>query len=262
MSGTTNEDLGRIQEQFRRQAEAYERLAVVADSAGHRALVALTQPSERDRVLDVACGPAFLSMAFAERSAEVVGVDGTDVFLDHARREAGRGGLANLRLLLGDVERLPLAAAKFDRVVCRAAFHHFPRPRAVLAEMVRVAAPGAKLLIADLVGSEDPAKAALHDEIERLCDPTHVRALGESEFDRLFAEQRLRVVFRGRSKIDYTVREWMSHGGPSPDRARAIEDKMRASIDGDRAGLFVREEAGQLAFSHTGVAFLLERSGT
>jgi hypothetical protein len=126
--------------------------------------------------------------------------------------------------------------------------------------MVRVATAKGRFLIADQVASEDPAKAALHNEIERLCDPTHARALSESEFARLFESNGLRIAYRGKSRIDYTVREWMSHGGPTADRAREIEERMRASIDGDRAGLFVREEDGELAFSHTAVAFLLERS--
>jgi SAM-dependent methyltransferase len=214
-----------------------------------------------DRVLDVACGPAFLTMTFAERCAAVVGVDGTDVFLDHARAMARRRGLSNLRFVLGDVERMPLADRVFDVAACRAAFHHCPSPGVVLREMIRVTRPGARLLIADQVASEDAAKAALHNEIERLCDPTHVQALAESELQGMFAGLGLSVAFRGRATIDYSVTEWMSHGGPAPEVAQEIERKMRASIDGDRAGLAVRVEDGELRFSHTAVAFVLRTAG-
>ena len=41
--------------------------------------------------------------------------------------------------------------------------------------------------------------------------------------------------------------------------ARAIERKMRDAIDGDAAGLAVRIEGGELHFSHTAVAFLVEK---
>jgi len=36
---------------------------------------------------------------------------------------------------------------------------------------------------------------------------------------------------------------------------------MRASIDGDRAGLAARVEDGELCFSHTAVAFVLRTTG-
>jgi ubiquinone/menaquinone biosynthesis C-methylase UbiE len=259
---TANEQLARIQQQFRRQADAYERLSSVSDAAGLRRLVMLSRADAENRVLDVACGPAFLAMAFAEVCREVVGVDGTDVFVNHARAEARRRELANVRFVLGDVERMPLADASFDVAACRAAFHHFPRPAAVLAEMIRVTKPGARFVIADQVSAEDPDKAAMHNEIERLCDPTHVRALSESEFERLFATLGLTVAFKAHATIGYSVREWMSHGGPPPESARAIERKMRDAIDGDAAGLAVRIEGGELHFSHTAVAFLVEKTGS
>jgi ubiquinone/menaquinone biosynthesis C-methylase UbiE len=256
---TTNADLERIQQQFRRQAAAYERMATVTDAAGLARLAALLEPAADALVLDVACGPGFLTMAVAERCREAIGVDGTDVFLAHARAEGRRRGLANLQFVLGDVERMPLGGMVFDRAVCRAAFHHFPRPEAVLSEMVRVTRPGARLLIADQISSEDPAKASLHNEIERLCDPTHARALSDSELERLVERFGLSVSFKAHSTIDYSVAEWMSHGGPPPERAREIERLMRASIDGDRAGLHVRIEAGELRFSHTAVALVAKK---
>ena len=77
--------------------------------------------------------------------------------------------------------------------------------------MIRVTKPGARFVIADQVSAEDPDKAALHNDIERLCDPTHVRALSESEFERLFATIGLIVAFKAHATIDYSVREWMSH---------------------------------------------------
>jgi len=201
-----------------------------------------------------------LTMTFAGRCREAIGVDGTDVFIEHARVEALRRGLANIRFVLGDVEHMPLADAAFDVAACRAAFHHFPRPESVLREILRVTRPRARLLIADQVSSEDPAKAAVHNELERLCDPTHVRALAESELETLFARLGLRVLFKGRTTIDYSVEEWMSHGGPPPERAREIEERMRLAIAGDAAGLKVRLERGELFFSHTAVAFLVAKT--
>src|ERR1051326_5361518 len=115
--------LARIQEQFRRQAAAYERLASVTDADGLARLVALSQVTGDERVLDVACGPAFLTMTFAGRCRRAVGLDGTDVFIEHARLEARRRGVVNVDFALGDVEHMPLASDAFDVASCRAAMH-------------------------------------------------------------------------------------------------------------------------------------------
>ena len=252
--------LAGIQAQFTRTAEVYARMRQTSDERGHAALVALLDPPPGARGLDVACGPGFLTLALARRCGEVVGFDATDAFLALARAEAARLGLAHVRFEQGDAEALPFADASFDRVTCRAAFHHFPRPERVLAEMARVTAPSGRLLVADLLGSEDPAQARLHDAVERLTDPTHARALPKSELLRCIAGAGLRPVHVFESKLDYDLEEWIAHGAP-PERARQeIVARMESWLDGDPAGLAVRREGGKLRFTHRTAAFLLEHA--
>jgi ubiquinone/menaquinone biosynthesis C-methylase UbiE len=251
--------LDEIRRQFTRQADAYADMPQTKDDAPHEALVRFAGVRAGDRVLDVACGPGFLTMAFARRAAAVVGVDATQALLERARAEATRRGLGNVRFETGDATALPLPDAAFDVVSCRAAFHHFPHPERVTAEMRRVARPGARLLVADMVGTDDAEKAAYHDGIERLCDPTHVRALPVSEFERLFASAGLEILAAGERTSDYEVESWMAHGGPSPDVAAEIRRRFEASLSVDRCGLSVRRKDGRLWFSHRVVAFLLAR---
>ena len=54
-----------------------------------------------DRVLDVACGPGFLTRAFALRCAEAVGVDATDALLDIAPRNALEHGVDERSFRIG-----------------------------------------------------------------------------------------------------------------------------------------------------------------
>jgi ubiquinone/menaquinone biosynthesis C-methylase UbiE len=255
----TEGHVDRIREQFTRQAEAYARMRQASDEASLALLVALAEPSPAAHVVDVACGPGFLTLAFAARCARATGIDATDAFLALARAEAARRGLANVEFVAGDVNQLHLTDASVDLVSCRAAFHHFPEPARVLAEMRRVAKPGGTLLVADLLGSEDPAQAARHDEIERLCDPTHVRALPLSEFERLFRQAGLEVVHRPTTALHYDVEEWLAHGGPGSETAAVIRRLFEASLDGDSTGLRVRRENGRLRFTHAAAAFVLRR---
>lgn len=253
----SHQHLQKIRDQFTRQADAYIRMQQTTDEEALGKLIALTEVQSDHRVLDVACGPGFLTMGFARRCAEVIGFDATSEFLARAWEEAARRGLRNIQFQEGDAERLPFAADWFDVVSCRAAFHHLVRPERVLAEMKRVLKPTGRILIADMIAAEDREKAEYHNKIERLCDPTHTRALAESEFDHMFDTERLAVVLRPKITLHYTLSEWMEHGGPGEKAAQEIVALMEASLDVDRSGLKVRREDGVLRFSHTAVAFVL-----
>jgi len=249
----------RVRAQFTRQAEAYSELDQTRDERALRGLVALSGARATDRVLDVACGPGFLTMAFAAACATARGVDATPAFVARARRVAAERGLANVEFIEGEVDALPEPDGRYDVVSCRAAFHHFAHPDRALAEMARVARPGGTLVVADLLGSEDPAKAALHDRIERLCDPSHTRALPLSELDALVAARGLEVVRRVTGEMAYDVEEWLGHGGPDAATADEIRALLEGSIPGDAADLAVQRVDGRLRFRHRTAAFVLRR---
>ncbi|TFG95715.1 MAG: methyltransferase domain-containing protein [Myxococcales bacterium] len=249
--------VARVREQFTRQAEAYAGMQQTRDEAGMRLLVALAGAKTQSRVLDVACGPGFLTLAFAGACASARGIDATPAFVERARHLAQERGIGNVSFAVGDANALPEPDASWDIVACRAAFHHFPDPTRVLAEMARAAKPGGTLLVADLLGSELPECAALHDRIERLCDPTHARALPLSEFSALFRAQGVEVASQFGSEMHYDVEEWLAHGGPDPDAAAEIRSLLEASIEGDRADLAVQRAEGRLRFRHRTAAFVL-----
>ena len=246
-----------IRRQFTRQADAYSDMPQTVDAARMDALAAFTGVQPHHEVLDVACGPGFLTAALARRCARVLGVDATPALLERARSHAARNGMTNLGFNLGDAETLPFADGRFDVVTCKAAFHHFARPERVLREMRRVVKNHGRVMVADMLGSEDTPRAQYQDRIERLCDPTHVRALPRSEFERMFSSAALEVLSASSGKVDYDVDEWMAHGGPPAETAAEIVRLFEASLDEDRSGLAVRREGGKLRFSHRVVSFLL-----
>src|SRR5262245_4481859 len=133
----SDDHLTAVRRQFTRTAEVYARLMQTTQARGLKGLVSLSGAGAKDKVLDVACGPGFLTMTFAQGCEHATGFDATDAFIDLARAEAARRGLGNIHFEHGDAERMPFPDASFDVVSCRAAFHHFPRPERVLHEMVR-----------------------------------------------------------------------------------------------------------------------------
>ncbi|MGH7934382.1 MAG: class I SAM-dependent methyltransferase [Candidatus Binataceae bacterium] len=253
------DNLSAIQQQFRRQAEVYSTMPVVTDPKLLDFMVSISDVGKSDRVLDVASGPGYVAMAFAPHCARVVGIDATDRLVARARAGAERVSLNNIAFVLGDVEHMAFAPRSFDLATCRFAFHHFPRAASVIAEMSRVTRPRARMVIVDMLASEDPARADYHNAVERLCDPSHARALPASEFERIFAHQDFEVTFKQTRKTSYRLEDWIAHGAPSAENTAKIFAMMEASIDDDKSALDVRREQGTIWFSHTGVSYVIRK---
>jgi len=246
-----------IQRQFTRQGAAYTKLNYVKNERGLEKIVGLARVGDSDHVLDVACGPGYLTMAFAQHCEAATGVDATDAFLDTAREEAAQRGLTNIQFINGNVEALEISDSEYDRVICRAAFHHFPAPFLVLKEMKRVCKPGGSVIVLDMIASEDTREVKRQDEIEKLCDPTHVHALSHSEFTDMFEKANLECVFNKVGETSYRLDEWIEHGGPDKENEKRIRDLMADAVDGESIGHPVWREDNEIHFAHRGMAYVL-----
>ena len=154
---------------------------------------------------------------------------------------------------------LPFADGAFSIVTSRLAFHHFPDPVAVLAEMRRVCAPGGRVLVADLIASDDPTKAAAMNAMERLRDPSHARALSAAELEGCFAAIGLRPLRRGSYRLENEVEDWLARSFPAPGTADEVRERIAASIADDGLGLAPRRESGRVVFSYLVSILVAER---
>jgi magnesium-protoporphyrin O-methyltransferase len=75
------------------------------------------------RVLDAGCGAGPMSVALAERGAEVVGVDISPALLDVARRRTPEALLPRIRYLAGDM--LDAGHGRFDYVMAMDSLIHY-----------------------------------------------------------------------------------------------------------------------------------------
>ena len=98
-------------------------------------------------LLDVAIGDG-VYLDWLPADWRIVGVDISRSQLEACRkRAAGR----NIRLVQSEAEDLPLESHQFDAVLSIGAFNYFNDPEGALREMVRVARPGAPIVISDEV---------------------------------------------------------------------------------------------------------------
>ena len=124
----------------------------------------------------VACGGGNVVCAFAQAVQHATGIDMTPAMLERARAMAREKALTNVSWDQGQATSLPYADGVFTIVVTRFSFHHFIEPLAVLKEMIRVCAPGGRVLVADMHTSTDSAKSAKFNRMELLRDPTAGKA--------------------------------------------------------------------------------------
>jgi SAM-dependent methyltransferase len=106
------------------------------------------------RILDVGCGAGHYAEALLARgAAEVVGLDGSETMLEHARRRLGEA--APLRLHDLEEPLNFLADASFDLVVMALVYHHVEARRQLLDELFRVLRPGGALLVSNIHPAAD-----------------------------------------------------------------------------------------------------------
>jgi len=97
--------------------------AGLRESVFRRRLVEQVRPTPQDRVLDLGCGTATLSVMLARAGSRVTGVDADPEVLALGRRKADRAS-QRVRFVRGFATQLPLAAGGFDRAVSSLFFHH------------------------------------------------------------------------------------------------------------------------------------------
>ncbi len=240
-----------IVEQFTKQAVPFSTAPGVRDEEALRLLVDFTGAGLDDTVLDVACGPGLVVCALAAVVRHATGIDVTPAMIERARALAAEKGLANVAWQVGDVLPLPYPDGAFSLVVSRFAFHHFPEPRAVLAEMKRVCAPGGRVVLVDVAASEDPAKAAALNRMEKLRDPSHVRALTLAELEGLFAEVGLPAPRAAFYQLKSELEGLLERSFPEAGDAERVRRMLIDSLADDGLGLGTRRRGGgEIVFAY------------
>lgn len=117
------------------------RLAQQVEAAIDREIVAYRAAgmSPGSRVLDVGCGPGFVSAALRSHGHDVVGVDLSRELLAYAAppRACAR------------ITALPFADGTFDATFARLVTQHLDAPVAAIREMARVTRPGGAVVLVD-----------------------------------------------------------------------------------------------------------------
>jgi ubiquinone/menaquinone biosynthesis C-methylase UbiE len=178
-------------------------------------------------ILDVAGGTGQLGRHFARAAGSAVIVDLTDAMLDAGLRSVQEEGRDDVVFVRGDATSLPFPDRQFDVVVSRFALHHMDDPGGAIAEMARVCRPEGTVTVIDMVSG-----GARHDELERLRDPSHTRALPEKELRSLFSDAGREPSREAEWEQALAVERWLEQAR-TPDEDR---ERIRAAFEDEAAG--------------------------
>src|SRR6266545_4789533 len=181
--------------------------------------------------------------------------------LAEGRRLAQEAGLGNISFEEGAAEHLPYADASFDLVATRLSLHHMLDPLPAVGEMARVARPGGVVAIIDLISPDNPALAARYNEIERLRDPSHTRALTLAELKAVLDAVGVALSDTLVRDVEAVVERWMGMTQTPAETRRTIVEALTAELDGGPpTGMRPFRRDGELRFLHTWAILLGVRS--
>jgi arsenite methyltransferase len=120
-----------------------------------------------ETILDVGCGAGIdtiLAAGHTGPGGRVLALDFLPEMLDRTAAAAAEAGLANVDVVEGEMEAIPLPDASVDHVISNGVLNLSPRKARALAECARVLRPGGKLTVSDLtlVEEELPPEILTH----------------------------------------------------------------------------------------------------
>jgi ubiquinone/menaquinone biosynthesis C-methylase UbiE len=104
---------------------------------------------DEGRVMDLACGPGFLSKELKNNAPNlhIVALDNSDESLRMARSNLSQ---TDVEIVNGSVYEIPFPNDSFDAVICKDSLHHFNDVIRAFQEIYRIVKPGGYIYINDL----------------------------------------------------------------------------------------------------------------
>lgn len=222
-----------------------------------RDLRVLAAPQPTDRVLDAGTGAGAVAVAFAPYVAAVTAVDLSPAMLERAEMVRAARQITNIHLRLGEVGALSLPEHSFEIVLCHDLLHYAPEPAALLARLRVLLAPGGRLVLDDIRGSDDPVKRATQNAIELRRDPATSQIYSAGEIEQLLVAAGFRIERTERYGAQRELEEWLAYAAADEATRTAVRSMLEAGLEADAAGLNIRRQRdNQIIFTQSRIRIL------
>lgn len=222
-----------------------------------REMVRLAAPKPTDRVLDAAVGTGTVALAFAPHVASVLGIDLSAAMLELAERNRSAARAPNVRYRLGDIMRLELPENSFEILICHNLLPYVAEPETLFRRFKALLSPDGRLLLDEVVGSDDPVKRATQSTIELRRDPTitEIRSAADIEQELLAAGFLVNRSERYVQRVG--LEHWLAQAAADETTRSAVKSMIEAGLEADSASLAARRtREGQITFNQTRLRLL------
>jgi len=114
-------------------------------------MIELLDVEHDDIVLDLGCGVGYIIYSFLEGNKDKllhpICVDVLPKHVALVRKRQEEDKVAGLLPIIGNAEHIPLADNQVNAILCSEVMEHVPNPKACAAEIFRIMAPGANIVI-------------------------------------------------------------------------------------------------------------------
>jgi ubiquinone/menaquinone biosynthesis C-methylase UbiE len=204
------------------------------------------------RILDIGTGIGLLPLLLAEDGAkQLVGIDISPEMLEQAeylRLSRNNEAAVRVTFRLAPAHALPFREESFDAVTCRLVLNHVRRPERIIKEIVRVLRPGGILILAELLGVDNPVKRATQNAIEERRNAAHVAARGVEQYNKLLTDAGLQIEAKEVISFERELEEWLAIYYADRAESAVVREMIEAGLETDAAGINARRQGNTLVF--------------
>lgn len=254
--------LAEITREFSNQAHSINNSKIFNNDDIVQRIVSKANVKITDKVLDLACGTGIITKVLAQKSDTVFAVDITEKMISITKEMCENEGYNHVKVIKGNAEKLNFDNSFFDLIITRLSIHHFRKPEIVIREMKRILNDNGKIIIADIYSSEIPEESELHNAIEQLRDPTHVKALSIKEFNELFETNGFTINSMDMLETTREYGEWLDITN-SPERYEPLYIILKNLVECNKdAGIDLRKLNEKIYFNHKLVIYELKKDSS
>ncbi len=248
-----------VKSQFDQQAADFSNWSVTKNIEYQKAYFDFCELSDRDRVLDMACGTGEYALFAAPKVQSVQGIDISKGMIEIAQKQAGNAQLTNVAFLCHPVEHTPFETDSFSLVFCRSAFHHFVDYVTIFDEMIRCCQQGGRMSIQDIIAYPNEKVDSFFEDLEKLIDESHHKTLTKEYITSLYVQRNIPIKNTFEIEIELNLQEYLGHARQSKENRERIRSLLERGLEDPELSAYFVVKDKELFFKRSVFLILGEK---